>query len=285
MVTMIAGQKSAAVSKTFYGYTSVSRRWSMEINPGVLAIAIGLFAGMLFFMHIGGLVYAREKRPTAEPSLCYFSVIELALYLLLILFLIFLFLDANSRRESSKQLMLEEINAVNIAYWRLDLLSVQNRDTLRKDFRNYVELRLEAQKKFPDIDAVIQTLDKATPFLTRLWRGSVSACRQEDSPTTAQLLLPAMSRMMELANTSYLEAQIRPSQIRFVLLVALCLICGFVSGQASSGTTLRSRIATIALMAVLATVFYLILNMQCPQSGSQNADISKSMFSILLKGM
>jgi hypothetical protein len=73
--------------------------------------------------------------------------------------------------------------------------SYTDRHLERQIRRRYLDARIEACRKFPDITAVRASLAKANELQEHIWRQAVAAIRTEGAPLAAtMLLLPARTR-------------------------------------------------------------------------------------------
>lgn len=80
------------------------------------------------------------------------------------------------------------------------MLGPEAQAALRGSFRAYLEARLEAYRKFPDITAVREGFERANEISGRIWRQAVEAVRSKDAlPAAALLLLPALNTMIDVA--------------------------------------------------------------------------------------
>src|SRR4029450_9724606 len=83
------------------------------------------------------------------------------------------FSGAAARFDARRQLIVEEANAIGTAYLRLDMLPEKDQPALRDTFRKYVDARLPAYQKLPDIRAARAVLAVATKLQGEIWRDAV----------------------------------------------------------------------------------------------------------------
>jgi len=79
--------------------------------------------------------------------------------------------------DGRRQLVVEEANAIGTAYLRLDVLPHEAQPALRDKFRRYVEARLDAYRKLPDIAAAKEGLARAAVLQGEIWGEAVAASR------------------------------------------------------------------------------------------------------------
>jgi hypothetical protein len=136
-----------------------------------------LFLGMLICMNVG--YHFGRKRQEKEPADTKPGVgtLDAAIFGLLGLVLAFTFSGAASRFDARRHLIVEEANAIGTAYLRLDLLPSAERTHLQQLFRTYVDSRLSAYDKLPDIPAAFAELARAETIQLQIWTEAEKACR------------------------------------------------------------------------------------------------------------
>jgi hypothetical protein len=140
-------------------------------------ISCGLFLGMMALMEVGRRIGLRRLARDPDGARAGVGAIEGAIFGLLGLLLAFSFSGGAGRFDSRRQLIVEEANAIGTAYLRLNLLSPDNCAPLQDLFRQYVDARLEAYRKLPDIQAVLDGLGKAQSLQNQIWRCSWNSVR------------------------------------------------------------------------------------------------------------
>jgi hypothetical protein len=134
----------------------------MDFTFKIIALASGLFVGMLLLLETGRRLGLQWLAQEAEAARAGFGVVEGAVFALMGLLIAFTFSGAASRFDARPQLVVEEVNAIGTAYLRLDLLPASTQPALRDSFRHYMEARLDTYQELPDIVAAQQALANAT---------------------------------------------------------------------------------------------------------------------------
>jgi hypothetical protein len=134
----------------------------MYFPVGMIALACGLFMGVLALLETRRRIGLRHVAKDSEAARAGLGVLEGAIFALMGLLIAFTFSGAASRFDTRRQLAVEEANAIGTAYLRLDLLPASAQPALRESFRQYVDARLTAYRKLPDIAAAMQELTHAT---------------------------------------------------------------------------------------------------------------------------
>jgi hypothetical protein len=98
-------------------------------------------------------------------------------------------------------MIVEEANSIGTAWLRLDLLPVPVQPPLRDKFRQYLDARLAAFRKVPDMTAAKVDLARAAALQNDIWTQAVAACRDSGSQPATMLLLPALNQMFDVASS------------------------------------------------------------------------------------
>jgi hypothetical protein len=228
---------------------------------------LALFAGMLCLVEIGRRIGLRRMATDPEGGLAGFGAIEGAVFGLLGLLVAFTFSGAASRFDSRRQLIVEETNAVGTAYLRLDLLPNEEKMAMRKLFREYVDERLEAYRKLPDIEAARAELAKSLDLQRTIWDRAVDACRKSGSRPASMLLLPALNQMIDITTTRTMTLQIHPPVIIFVMLGVLALVSSLFAGYGMAKGKRRSWFHAVGFALILALTVYVIIDIEYPRLG------------------
>ncbi len=232
-----------------------------------LLFASGLFAGMLGCLEVGRRLGIRRLASDPEGSRAGFGAVEGAVFGLLGLLVAFTFSGAVSRFDVRRQLIVEETNAIGTAWLRIDLLSAQAQPPLRDSFRRYVDARLSAYAKLPDLEATYRELARANALQNEIWTRAVTACRTDGSQAATMLLLPALNQMIDITTTRTMAAQTHPPTIVFAMLSGLALVSSLLAGFGMAGGKRRSWIHMIGLAAILALTIYVIGDIEYPRLG------------------
>src|SRR4051812_35388699 len=168
----------------------------------------GMFVGMLVCLEIGRRLGSRRLAADPKEAMAGLDTVQGAVFALYGLLLAFTFSGAPARLDIRKQLIAQEANAIGTAYLRLDLLSPGSQPALRELFRQYLDSRLEAYRKMPDVDAAIAALSKSTDLQGEIWTQAITAIRMPGChPVAGNLLLPALNEMIGITTTRTMAAR------------------------------------------------------------------------------
>ncbi len=236
-------------------------------------IALMLFLGMLVFLEAGRRIGNRRMASDAEGARTGTGAIEGAVFALLGLLIAFTFSGAASRFDTRRNLVVEEVNAIGTAYLRLDLLPADAQPALRDLFRRYVESRLEAYRKLPNVEAAKAELVRSTQLQEEIWTQAMAAGRMEGAPPPAtMLLLPALNQMIDITTTRAMATQLHPPIVIFAMLYGLALVSALLAGYGMAGGKSRNWLHMIGFAAIMALVVYVIIDIEYPRLGLIRVD-------------
>jgi Protein of unknown function (DUF4239) len=243
-------------------------RRAESMNPTIFAIfaSIGLFIGILACLEAGFRVGRRSEKYT-EAAHEGIGVIEAAVFALLGLLLGFSFSGGTSRMETKRQLIVQEANAIDTAYLRLDQLPASEQPEMRRLFRQYLDARLSVSEKLPDLKAVDQELARAAELQHEIWSRAVSASRGDPTQNSARLLLPAINEMIDISTSRTLAMHTQLPPLIFVLLTVVALVSGLLAGYAMAKGGRRSWLHLLLYAAVIAITVYAVLDLEYPRFG------------------
>ena len=240
------------------------------MKPSVPAplFAVLLFLGMLILLETGRRVGVRRRSRESEGERGSLGTIEGAVFALFGLLMAFTFSGAASRFNEKRMLIAEEVNAVEVAYLRVELLAEEARPALRELFRKYVDSRLETYRRLPNMEAAGLEMAKSKNFQEEIWVDAVAATRLPGShPAAGLLLLPAVNNMIDIATTRAMALQSHPPGVVYVLLFCLGLICSLLAGYRMSSGLHRSWLHILGFTVITVVIVYVALDVEYPRVG------------------
>jgi hypothetical protein len=233
-----------------------------------LVLALFLFIGIVIMLEVGRRLGLRRAAREGEATQAGTSALAGSVYGLLALLTAFTFSGAASRFDARRALVVEEANAIGTAYLRVDMVSPAAQPALRDSFRRYLDSRIAAYRKLPDIAAARAELARATKLQGEIWTQAVTACRTPDShPSLTMLLLPALNQMIDITTTRTMAAQMHPPVIIFMMLVVLALVAALLTGHDLARGGARSWLHMLAFAVILSATVYVILDIEFPRLG------------------
>ncbi|HKS28590.1 MAG TPA: hypothetical protein VJS44_12250 [Pyrinomonadaceae bacterium] len=230
-----------------------------------LVYTVGLLLGMLFLLEVGRRIGLRRMAVDKEGARTGIGTVEGALLALLGLLIAFSFSGAAARYDARRQQIIDEANDIGSAYMLVDLLPPEAQPPLRDKFRQYVDSRLEAYRRMPDIAAAKVELERSKTLQNDIWTQAVTATRDTGYQPVALQILPAISKMVNISTQRTVAIQMHPPTIIFVMLAGLMLIGSLLAGYGMASRKSRSWVHTIAFAVILALTFYVIRDLEFPR--------------------
>lgn len=243
-----------------------------KITMAIL-LAFGLLFGTLILLELGRRLGDRRLKRDPEGARAGTGVVEGAVFALVGLLIAFTFSGAASRFDQRRDLIVQETNAIGTAYLRLDLLPPDARSALQADFRRYVDARLDAYRKLPDIQAAMADLGQAVALQNKIWtQAGIAGRRPDAAPDAIKLLLPALNDMIDITTTRTLASQMHPPLAIYVMLVLLALASALLAGYSMAGARSRNWLHMTIFAAVMALAVYIIIDIEFPRLGLIRVD-------------
>ena len=231
-----------------------------------LAFAGGLFAGLLLFQELGRRIGNRElaRDPAGRGGV---GIVEGAVFGLLALLMGFTFSGAANRFEGRRELIIQEVNAIGTAWLRIDLLPAEPQSAIRDGFRRYLDARLAAYRKLPDLSAAKIELANAARAQDDIWARSVAASVAPGGEPARVLLIPALNEMFDIAEARLLAGQMHPHPVIWVMLATVALAAALLAGYGMAGAHARNWVYMIGFAATTAVASYVIMDLEYPRLG------------------
>lgn len=232
-----------------------------------LPFATAMFFGMLVCLEIGRRLGKRalERDPQLMSN---HNAVDTSVFALYGLLLAFTFSGAPGRLDKRRELIAQEASAIGTAYLRLDLLAPESQPPMREQFRQYVDLRLLAYRKLPDITAAEKELAESEALQKQIWSEAVAATRSAGPhPEAGKMLLPALNEMFNITILRTMASRVHPPTIIFGLLFLLALVCSLMAGYGMAISKERSWLHILAFAAVAVITVFVVLEIEYPRIG------------------
>ncbi|MEQ1609297.1 MAG: hypothetical protein ABL956_10085 [Hyphomonadaceae bacterium] len=251
----------------------------MMLPPAVLCL--GLFAGMLVFL-MGGLWLGQRFTQSAEGS-AETSIIDGAVFALLGLLLGFAFAGAVNRLDNRRNLIIEEANAISTAYLAIDLLEPNDLRAVMKLFPLYLDARIAAYRMIDSGSDPHKAFEGAEQLQSQIWTGVGAAVVKPERQFAAQVVLPSITRMIEIATERKVALGTHLPGLVLSLLIGVALLSGLLAGHAmarSPGHAMarqgrRSLIHGGFFAAAVSLTIYTVLDIDDPRSGLVRLDAAE----------
>ncbi len=235
----------------------------MIINTATL-LCVALFACMLLFFHLARQVGKRRDVQGSNEG----DLTIGAIFAILGLLIAFSFSSAFSRFEHRRDLIVNETNSIGTAYLRIDLLPQSEQGPMREKFRRYTKLRAS----FFDMlhegrEPALANLTQANALQQEIWHSAITASAGPENNSARMLLIPALNSMFDIVTERTNAAQTHPPAVIFYALMALSLLCAWMSGYAVRKSSRPMIYQSVAYAAAVSSFLYLIVDLELPSQG------------------
>lgn len=184
---------------------------------------------------------------------------------LLSLLIAFTFSLALARHELRRTLVVEEANAIAVAYMRAQLLNEPYRTDLSNVIISYAQVRRVSGELAGPSQLGAQEHSEA--LQGPLWQRTAAAARASDTPALANFLVQSVTRMIEVEaqRKAALAARIPPAVLYSIMAYAVG-VAGILGYVAAGAHAHRKRIAWVMFLLV-TLAFVLILDLDRPGDG------------------
>lgn len=239
------------------------------MNPALWSVGISaaLFSLMMACLEIGYRIGHRDSGKHPEGAHAGIGAVEAAVFALLGLLLGFTFAGATSRLDTRRELIVHEANAIGTAYLRLDLLPAIDQPQMHKLFRDYLDARVRAYEKLPNLKSAEEEMARAERLQEDIWSHAVGSSRTDSTQNVARLLLPAINEMIDVTASRRVALYTHLPVLIFALLIFVALLSGLLAGYAMAERRSRSSLHMLLYALVVSLTVYAVLDLDYPRSG------------------
>lgn len=237
------------------------------IEKIVLSLLSALFVAMLGLMWLGRRVGARRASRDPHGWRAGTAAIEGAVFGLTTLLVAFTFSGAETRFEARRHLIVDEANAIQTTYLRLDLLPPATQPQIRDEFRRYVESRISIYDRLPDVEAARRELERSNGLQQEIWRDCLAALHDAPDLRALLLLVPSLNQMIDLTTARTTALETHPSPFIFALLGLLALACAFIAGSEMAKSAMPNRLLALGFSGLIVLTLAVILDFEFPRLG------------------
>jgi hypothetical protein len=226
---------------------------------------LGLFLALMVCLELGRRI---GRRRVAEPREG-LATVEGAVFALLGLLLAFSFSAASSRFDTRRKLIVDEGNAVDTAYRRLDLLPAPAQAKLRPLFGQYLDVRFAYYRRLASLASETDVEARTVALEDEIWSEARAGCRAAGTPEAPLLVLPALNAMFDLMTARVEAVRAHLPGLIVGLLIVLELICALLAGY---GMSARSWLHVVCFAAIIAVTTYIVFDYEFPRVGLIRVD-------------
>lgn len=238
-----------------------------QTDAGVIALL--LFILMIISSFIGKKVgnYIRNKRPATEKSSETSTLVALLFFLLA-----FTFGMSSDRYNSRRQVVVEEANDIGTAILRSDLYPDSTRALFRKDFKEYVEVRISYYEAGPNIKGILKADSLSQVISAKLWKRATELSKDPNNLAATQQMIPALNTMIDVTTTRLSGEKAKVPQSILIMLFFLSVITAFYGGYSEGRNGRIDWLIQIGFCLLVSLVVLFTLDLDRPRRGFVNLD-------------
>jgi len=212
-----------------------------------------------------------QKRRSRRPET--FEKADIALILgavltLLALLLGFTYSMSENRFEVRRELVVQEANAIGTTYLRAQTLSEPRSSEAQEYLRQYTKLRVELANTTEITPQILLEADRRTKELHNLlWAQAVALAKESPTPITS-LYLQTLNEMIDLHTKRLAAFHNRVPLAIYMVLGVVSGVAVFLVGFYIGFSKHRAHVLTMMLAMLVASVMWLILDLDQPASGT-----------------
>ena len=236
---------------------------------------------LLICLVLVGVLLAAEElgfrvKGTTKPGSNNIEKADIALILgamltLLALLLGFTYVMSEGRFETRRQLVVEEANAIGTTYLRAKALPEPRSSEIQELLRQYAALRVEIASTTDDTSEKLREADNRSKRLHSLiWLHAAALARENPNPITS-IFLQTLNEMIDLHSKRLAAFRNRVPFSIYLVLFAVSIITLWLVGYYFGSRRQRVRILTTMLALLVASVMWLIMDLDQPVHGAIKA--------------
>lgn len=195
------------------------------------------------------------------------KVVEGTVFALFGLLIAFSFSGAYTRFEDREIKIISEINQIETAYARIDLLQPAVQADMRVLIMRYIDERIAMYQHFDNFSGFKAEMDQFKVVENEVWKKSVDVTKQPADLATRILFLQAINDMLDIANTRVMITRVHPPVQIFILLIGLGALSAFLAGYSMAKRGKYSSIYTLSFIAITSFTLYVIFDLEFPRTG------------------
>lgn len=244
-------------------------RMSGELLYGVSEWVLLVFSAAVLYgcAELGyryGLRYAERTRAEIHSHV---ATVEGALLGLLALLLGFAFAMAVNRYDDRKRAVLEEVNDLQTAYLRAQLLPRARAEATLRLLEEYVGARIEYARAGNDADRVRAAQEHTKRLQVRLWAEALAAAREDPNEVTSGYYITTLNQLIDdHARRTVAMGNHVPETI-LILLVLVAALTMAVTGYSSGLRGKRLKALRFILVLLVAATLTVIIDLDRPRRG------------------
>lgn len=231
--------------------------------------ALALFVAMIVVFEGGRRIGRRRRERLGDqaPS----GKIDVAVYGLLSLLIGFAFSGAAGRFDHRREIVREEVTAIDAAWLRIQTLPPEQQPAVRDGFRRYLDALIRSYR-VSSADEEARRRAETLRIRNEVWGQAVAAAIDPSGEKARMLLLPSLNEMFDAVETEWLARRMHPPPVIFILLGAMALIGAFFLGVGMSEAESRNWSFIVGVAGAIALAMYVIIELEYPRMGLVRVD-------------
>jgi hypothetical protein len=235
-------------------------------------IIFGVFLLMFLAFFAGSRLFRWLKRRRSGDEQNAFGAVQGSLLGLLALLLGFTFSMSNSNYDKRIDAIRDEANAIGTAVLRADLYPDSIRQAYRRDFKAYLDTRIEFYAAKTDMDRIYQSLNARQLVQDRLWAKVSSTAREPTFVVPNNQMIPALNDMFDAVTTRNMALLKRVPEIILWVLILLCATSAFTFGYAQGEKP--DWIMNLGFAIMICLALYLVIDLDRSRRGVINTEFA-----------
>jgi protein-S-isoprenylcysteine O-methyltransferase Ste14 len=191
---------------------------------------------------------------------------------LLFFLLAFTFGMSGSRYDSRRTIIVEEANDIGTAILRSDLYPDTERTLFRKDFKEYVEARIQYYEVGPDVKGILKADSLSQAISARLWKRASDLSKNPANLAATQQMIPALNSMIDVATSRLAGERAKVPESILIMLFLLALITAFYSGYSEGRKGKIDWLVQTGFCLLVSLVILFTYDLDRPRRGFVNLD-------------
>jgi preprotein translocase subunit SecG len=191
---------------------------------------------------------------------------------LLFFLLAFTFGMSGSRYDDRRKIVVEEANDIGTAILRCDLYPDTERILFRKDFKDYVEARIQYYEVGPDVKKILKADSLSQAISGKLWNRASDLSKDPANLAATQQMIPALNTMIDVTTTRLTGERAKVPESILIMLFLLALICAFYSGYFEGRKGKIDWLVQTGFCLLVSLVILFTYDLDRPRRGFVNLD-------------
>lgn len=240
----------------------------IQTEAWVIALLLLLLMLISIFIGVKTGNYIRGIRPPKEKSTETSALIALLFFLLA-----FTFGMSGDRYDSRRKIIVEEANDIGTAILRSDLYPDSIRTLFRKDFKDYVEVRIAYYETGPNIKGILKADSLSQVISAKLWKRASDLSKKPSNLAATQQMIPALNTMIDVTTSRLAGEKAKVPQSILIMLFFLSVIIAFYSGYSDGRNGRVDWLVQIGFCLLVSLVILFTLDLDRPRRGFVNLDV------------